>query len=259
MPEGDTIFRAARTLHRALAGKRVARFETVLAPLARVDDETPLAGRKIESVSAIGKHLIIAFDGGLNLRTHMRMNGSWHIYRSGERWQRPRSDMRIVIDAGDYEAVAFNVPVAEFVRDLGRHDELRKLGPDVLSPDFDAAAALERMRERDGDAIADVLLNQRVMAGIGNIWKSETLFLSRINPFIPVRELTDDDLEHVIVIARKLLTASANAESRASFFVYGRGGQACRRCRSAIQYKKQGDDARGTYWCPKCQASSSSH
>ena len=114
MPEGDTIFRAARTLHRALAGKPVVRFETVLAQLSRVDDDSPIAGRTVERVRSVGKHLLVEFSGDLVLRTHMRMNGSWHIYRPGERWQRPRSAMRVVVETADFQAVAFDVPVAEF-------------------------------------------------------------------------------------------------------------------------------------------------
>src|SRR5579872_6032632 len=172
MPEGDTILRAARTLHAALAGKTVTRFETVFPKLARVDDETPIAGRTIERVSAIGKHLLMEFSGGLHLRTHMRMNGSWHIYRKGERWQRPRGDMRIVIETADFVAVAFNVPVAEFLDDraLAHSREIRELGPDVLAPDFDADEAIRRIRARGDRDIDEVLLDQHAIAGIGNIW-----------------------------------------------------------------------------------------
>ncbi len=167
MPEGDTIFRAARTLHRALAGKPVVHFESVFPALTRVQVDTPLTARTVESVSASGKHLLMRFSGELVLRTHMRMNGSWHIYRPGERWQRPRRDMRIVVATADFVAVGFNIPVAEIfaARDLARHDELRRLGPDLLAADFDEAEALRRIKARPADAIADVLLNQRVMAG----------------------------------------------------------------------------------------------
>src|SRR5918992_4664013 len=114
MPEGDTIFRAARTLDRALAGRVVTRFESVFPHLARVDGNRPIRGRIIERVTSRGKHLLMWFSGDLVLRTHMRMNGSWHIYRPGERWQRPRHDMRIVVATDSFEAVAFTVPVAEF-------------------------------------------------------------------------------------------------------------------------------------------------
>ena len=124
MPEGDTIFRAARTLHRALAGHPVARFESVFPHLTRVHEDTPITGRTIEAVRAAGKHVLMAFSGELVLRTHMRMNGSWHIYRPGERWQRPRRDMRIVVATPAYEAVGFRIPVAEWLRgtEVERHE-----------------------------------------------------------------------------------------------------------------------------------------
>jgi endonuclease-8 len=245
MPEGDTIFRTAQTLHRALAGKVVTRFETVLPKLERVT----LEGRTIERVVAAGKHLMIEFEGGVHLHTHMRMNGSWHIYRVGQRWRRPRSDMRLVIETADYVAVGFNVPVADF-------DAVPELGPDLLSADFDAAEALRRVREQGGEEIANVLLNQRVMAGTGNIWKSEALFRSGVDPFTRVRDLDDAALARVIANARKLLKASAAL--RVERMVYSRGGQPCRKCGTRIASRAQGPDARLTYWCPKCQPTSAS-
>lgn len=286
MPEGDTIFRAARTLHRALAGKAIVRFESVLPALTRVHEDTPVTGRTVERVTAAGKHLLIHLSGGIVLRTHMRMNGSWHIYRVGERWQRPRRDMRVVIATADYEAVAFSVPVAEFIRDrdLRRHDELRTLGPDLLSDTFDAGEALRRLRARPAAAIADALLNQRVLAGIGNVYKSEVLFACRVSPFTLVRDLDDEVLARLIETARTFLVANvseglapmttytgfrrttrlAGARSwqptrrdapNERLWVYGRARLACRRCGTAIAVKKQGADARLTYWCPTCQPS----
>ena len=243
MPEGDTILRTARTLERALAGKVVTRFETVLPKLARI----PLAGRRVERVRAEGKHLIIDFEGGVHLHTHMRMNGSWHVYKSGERWRRPRSDMRLVIETEEYVAVGFNVPVAEF-------GDAPPLGPYLLSDDFDPAEALRRARERPNEEIADVLLDQRVMAGIGNIWKSESLFRSGVSPFVRVRDLDDAALGKIIANARKLLRASASG--RVERMVYSRGGQPCRKCGARIMSRAQGPDARLTYWCPTCQPAS---
>src|SRR6185436_3383004 len=200
MPEGDTIFRAARTLHRALAGKAVVAFESVFPAISRVHDDEPVTGRTIERVESVGKHVLMRFSGDLILRTHMRMNGSWHIYRRGEPWQRPRREMRLMVATADFEAVAFLVPVAEFLtgRDLHRHAELSRLGPDLLSDEFDLAEALARMRARAIDAIADVLLNQRVLAGIGNVYKSEILFACRVHPFVPVSTLSDSALEALI-------------------------------------------------------------
>src|SRR5258708_300936 len=132
MPEGDSIYRAAQALHRALAGKTVTAFETVLPRLARIDEDAPVRGRTIERVKAAGKNLIIEFSGDLHLHTHMKMNGSWHVYRPGERWQRPRRDMRIVISTDEYVAVAFTVPVAEVhtSRSLARDESLRRIRPD---------------------------------------------------------------------------------------------------------------------------------
>jgi endonuclease-8 len=273
MPEGDTIFRAARTLHRALAGKPVVRFESVFPALTRVHVDTPLTDQTIEGVSATGKHVLMRFSGGLVLRTHMRMNGSWHIYRPHESWQRPRRDMRIVVATADFVAVGFNVPVAEFVaaRHLARHDELRRLGPDLLSETFDEAEACLRIKARPAEPIADVLLNQRVMAGIGNVYKSEVLFACRINPFAPVRDLDDAALICLISTARRFLLANVHSSLAPMttytgyrrttgrdnpgerLWVYGRAGQPCRRCGTGVSLDKHGTDARLTYWCRGCQ------
>jgi endonuclease VIII len=274
MPEGDTIFRAARTLHRALAGKPVVQFESVFPALTRVHDDTPLTKQTIESVTAAGKHLLMRFSGGIVLRTHMRMNGSWHIYRPGEAWQLARREMRVVVATADFVAVGFNLPVAEFIaaRNLVRHEELRRLGPDLLSDDFDDYEALHRMRERSADIIADVLLNQRVVAGIGNVYKSEVLFLCRVNPFVPVRELPDDSLRKLIATARRLLKLNVSRSvppmttygglrkttgrdhQAERLWVYRRVGLPCRRCATRIKLKKHGLAALLTYWCPKCQS-----
>jgi endonuclease VIII len=274
MPEGDSIFRAARTLDRALAGDVVRRFESVLPALTRVDEDTPIVGRTIDRVDSVGKHLLMHFSGDLVLRTHMRMSGSWHIYRPGERWQRPAIDMRIVIATERFVAVAFNVPIAEFETEhtLRRDEAIGSVGPDLLAADFDVDAALQRLRAHDAGDIAETLLNQRAMAGIGNIFKSETLFLAGVNPFTPVPELSDDALREIIGIARRLLRAnvikrsgagitthftlrstSVRAEPDDRVWVYHRGGQPCRKCGTRILSKKHGPYARGTYWCPTCQ------
>ena len=249
MPEGDTIFRAAQTLHGALAGKTVTKFESAYPRLLRVDDQEPLAGRTIERVTASGKHLMIEFSGALVLHTHMRMNGSWHIYRPGDRWRKPHRDMRIIIRTADYEAVGFNIPVAEFRK--GGPD-LSRLGPDVLVEPFDEAEAIRRLRQRNDEEIANALLDQRAVAGIGNIYKSESLFAAHVDPFTRVSALTDEKLAEILKHARRIMRRSA-LSGRSEQSVYSRGGQPCRKCGSPIQYKKQGFDARGTYWCAKCQ------
>src|SRR6478672_7094038 len=168
MPEGDTIFRAARTLHRALAGTEVTAFESMLPALNRIHEDAPLTGRTIERVSAVGKHLLIHFSGDLVLRTHMRMSGSWHIYRPNERWQRPNIDMRIVVATDQFVAVAFNVPIADFETEhtLQRYEAIGNIGPDLLSESFDVDTALQRLRAHDAGDVAETLLNQRAMSGI---------------------------------------------------------------------------------------------
>jgi endonuclease-8 len=277
MPEGDTIFRAARTLHRALAGKVVTRFESVYPAVTRVADDHPIVGRTIESVAARGKHLLMTFSGDLLLHTHMRMNGSWHIYPAGARWQRPARDMRVVVGTADAVAVGFNVPIAELLTpgQLARHKELQALGPDLLDSVSNRDEILRRLREHARDAIGDALLNQRVVAGIGNVFKSEVLFLAGLDPFAPVAQMSDADLERLITIAREQLAANVMEPSQTlhrgigrrttrsldpnqKLWVYGHGGKPCRRCGTILQAKKTGFDARLTYWCPRCQPPSSS-
>jgi endonuclease VIII len=288
MPEGDTIFRAARTLHRALAGQAVVRFESVFPALTRVHEDAPLIGRIIEDVRAAGKHVLMRFaalrpaegaasessGGDLVLRTHMRMNGSWHIYRPGESWQRSRRDMRIVVATDRFEAVGFNIPVAEFLssRELARQPDLRLMGPDLLGQAFDAEEAIRRLRTKGGTEIADAILNQRVVAGVGNVYKSEVLFLTGVNPFTAVAGLSDETLHAILSTARLQLRANVidptaaivtyrgyrrttrRADPSERLYVYGRGRKPCRKCGTPIQVKAQGRDARLTYWCPVCQA-----
>jgi endonuclease-8 len=256
VPEGDSIFRAARALHLALAGRTVTRFESVFPRLTIPLEDAPLTGARIDRVEARGKHLLMWFSGGRVLHTHMRMHGSWHIYRAGERWQRPRHEMRVLIEAGDILAVAFMVPVAEWAtaETAADIDAVRELGPDPLRDDFDAAAAVSRLRARGDMAIADALLDQRAIAGIGNIWKSETLFATRTNPFQRIDSLSPEQLATIVATARKLLRASVSETwGRVPKRVYQRGGRPCPRCGTAIERSVQGDHARSTYWCPRCQ------
>jgi endonuclease-8 len=273
MPEGDSIFRAARTLHRALAGKAVTAFESVFPALNRIDEDAPVVGRTIERIHSTGKHLLMHFSGDLVLRTHMRMNGSWHIYRPGERWQRARRDMRIIVSTADFEAVGFNIPVAEFISEaaLTRHPELRKLGPDVLADDFDPAKALANLLARGQSEIADALLNQRALAGLGNVYKSEVLFMCGINPFARVQDLTEAQLASIVETGQRVLKmnvtdalqpmttygglrrTTGRSDPKEGLWVYGRARLPCRRCGTAILVRKQGTDARLTYWCPECQ------
>ena len=272
MPEGDTIFRAARALDRALAGRIVTGFTSVFPQLTRVDVDRPLRGRTVERVTARGKHLLIWFSGDLVLRTHMRMNGSWHIYRPGERWRRPRHEMRIVISTDAFEAVAFTVPIAELETAAELERALADVGPDPLSQEFDAADALAELRERGDMEIADALLDQRAVAGLGNVYKSEVLFAARVNPFATVASVPDAALEKLLALAVKFMRANVadgttaaivtytgfrrttqRADPSARLWVYGRAGQPCRRCGTPIVRVTQGPHARPTYWCERCQ------
>jgi endonuclease VIII len=275
LPEGDTIFRSARALDKALSGAVVTGFESVYAPLAATHDNTPVTGRVIEKVESRGKWLLVHFSGDLILVTHMLMSGSWHIYRSGERWHRPRSQMRVVIRTGHFEAVAFLVPVAQFhtARSLERSTAIPNLGPDLLKTNFAADDARARIRAHPDEQVANVLLNQKVMAGIGNVYKSEVCFACGIHPFRPVSSLTDSEIDCLIDAARRLMSANVtessgdqivtytglrrttgNADPSARVWVYRRQGKPCRRCGAAILMRKQGLGARSTYWCPECQA-----
>jgi endonuclease-8 len=270
MPEGDTIHRTADTLQLAIGGQVVTRFESVLPTLNRVDADTPLRGRTVERVEARGKHLLIWFSGDLVLRTHMRMNGSWHIYRPGERWQRPRRDMRIVIETAAMHAVAFTVPIAELVtsRELVQNDVVRDLGPDPIADDFDADEAVTRIQARGSVEIADALLDQTAISGIGNVFKSEILFGARVNPFALVSRLTREQVGKVVAVAIRFMRANVvsglsrmagvrrttgSLDPSATLWVYGRAGKPCRRCGTPISRQKQGTYARSTYWCSRCQ------
>jgi len=272
MPEGDTIFRAARTLHRALAGTRVTEFETRLPQLLSLPVRGGVPGREITSVEARGKHILIALAQDLVLRTHLRMHGSWHLARPGERWRRPRTHMRIVITTADWLAIGFQIPEAEWLTagSLARHTRLQTLGPDPLSASFDAQEAIARMASDPEATIADVLLNQRVLAGVGNVFKSEVLFECRVHPFDRVRDLDPATITALVAASarglrrnvnetpdrpsdRRTMTNRLNREE--TLWVYRRAGKPCHRCGAAIQMRKSGLDARSTYWCPSCQRS----
>ena len=276
MPEGDHIFRAARSLNKVLAGHVVTKFDTAYAHLSRVDDDTPIAGRTIERCASAGKHLLIVFSGDLILRTHMRMNGSWHLYRHGERWWRGPQAMRVRIDTAEWVAVAFDVPVAEFVtpRQLQATGPVAALGPDLLGAAFDRDEAVRRIVVSGAMPIAQALLDQRLVAGIGNVYKSEVLFLAGIHPDTPASAVPVAALEPLLDTARSLLQANViegtpaaiqtyrslrrtwrGADHDASLWVYGRKGKPCRKCGTAIESKKMGLDARTTYWCSRCQPS----
>jgi endonuclease-8 len=274
MPEGDTIFRAARTLNKALSGQIVTGFETVLPRLSRVDFDSPIVGRTVDGVEPKGKWMSMHFSGGLTLVTHMLMNGSWHIYRPGEAWQRRAIDMRIVVKTEKIWAVAFNVPIAEFhtADSLRRRRGFRSLGENVLAPEFDSAKAIESLRSRGDLEVGLALLSQSIIAGLGNVFKSEVCFACGVSPFRHVDSLSPDELIYLVETARQFLLANiteassdqitiyagmrrttgrSNSEER--LWVYGRRNEPCRKCGTKIESRKQGEDARITFWCPECQ------
>jgi len=275
MPEGDTIFRTARTLGRALGGKAITAFRSTYPYLTRFNDDSPLAGQTVESVESRGKWLFIHFSGGATLATHMLMSGSWHIYRHGQPWQQPRFNMRIVIENEDYIAVGFKVPVAEMhtVQSLARDRRFPHSNLDVLNLGFDASEAALRVAAHRNEEIGDVLLHQEVIAGVGNVFKSEVCFVTETNPFALVAALSLAQIQALIVASVRLVRANVledsgdsivtyggrhrrtthSSDSSESLWVYGRAGEPCRRCGELLRRRIQGPDARVTFWCPQCQ------
>ncbi len=257
MPEGDTIHSAARRVGAALVGKPIVAIETPQPRHALDRWDERLGGRNVRSVDARGKHLFIRFDGDLTLHSHLRMTGHWGVYRRGERWRRSARRAWLVIRTERHEVVEFDGPVLELMTDSRtRFDRrLTALGPDILDPDFDERRLLERLRrEAPTRALGDALLDQRNLAGVGNMWKAEGCFLTGVDPWRPLRELSDDDLLAVVRAVRPLMLASAEGRRAPRRWVYGRAGLPCRRCATPIRARGQGDDNRTTYWCPRCQA-----
>lgn len=267
MPEGDTIFRTAEVLRAALLGRRITAARAQPQPgLRRVPDLSRLVGATVDSVEARGKHLLIGFDVGLTLRSHLRMTGSWHRYRPGERWRRPARQASAILETAESVAVAFNTPVVELLTDadLRRSRALTTLGPDLLSRSFDAEEALRRLRERSFEELANALLDQRAVAGIGNVYKSEVAFLEGLDPWASVGSFDDGQLLRALRTARRLLQANTRGGARVTtgtsvrgqgLWVYGRAGRPCRRCGTPVEVRRQGELARLTYWCSRCQAS----
>ncbi len=258
MPEGDTLLRTARGLAPHLVGRTVS--------AARVRPGGPqvarIVGATITGVEAVGKNLLIRFDNGLEIRTHLKMTGSWHRYRPGEPWRRPAGRARLVIEVPGTVAVCFDAPVIELFESRAEalHPTLARLGPDLLAPGWgrdEAGEARRRLRDpgRASMTISAALLDQRVVAGIGNIWRNETLFHERIDPWAPVAELVDADLDRLLARAGALLRASvATRTGRSPMWVYGRAGRPCRTCGTLVRSAPSDIGIqRTTYWCPACQ------
>ena len=260
MPEGDTLFRTAAGLRPHLVGRTVSAARTQ-GP-GSVPQVGRIVGATVTSVEAAGKNLLIRFDNGLELRTHLRMNGSWHRYRPGEPWRRPAARARLVIEVPGAVAVCFDAPVVELfeTRAEALHPTLARLGPDLLDDDWDADRAAEarrRLREpgRARLTISEALLDQRALAGIGNIWRNETLFHEGVNPWTAVRSIDDATLDRLVGRARDLLRRSVDTPSgRSPMWVYRRAGRPCRRCGTLVESAPLSTgNPRTTYWCPGCQ------
>jgi endonuclease-8 len=284
MPEGDTLYRTAVTLRKALAGRTVTAFTSTVDTVAAMDSAQPLAGRVVAAVESCGKHLLIVFrkaqsqtpikvpdrlplslmPADLVLHTHLRMTGSWHIYRPGEAWRKPAGYAKAVIATDAFVAPCFSAPLVELLtaRETARRQGLITLGPDAIAEDFDATEARNLLRRRGDLPIGVAIMDQQAMAGVGNVFKSEVLFIRRLSPFAPVRTLADQTLAELIAEARKLLLINRTIGNRRTVFrlderqrlwVYGRSGEPCRVCGAVILMERQGYDGRSTYYCPECQ------
>ncbi|MBT8216675.1 MAG: Fpg/Nei family DNA glycosylase [Acidimicrobiia bacterium] len=257
MPEGDTLYRAARRLQ-SLVGQTAT-----VEGTARAAQEWSgrLSGRRITSIFSRGKHLVVVFEGDLAVRSHLGMTGVWHLYRTGEQWRKTPGKARLVVTTADHVAVCFAAPEvsAGLLGDI--EAEMAHLGPDLLADDFDPSEAAGRAPASPADSVADLLLDQRVMAGVGNVYKSEVLFLERLHPETPPDSLTSEQLTGLAARARKLLWANRSRPTRnttgygrnADLWVYGRNRRPCRRCGTNIERRELGELQRSTYWCPRCQ------
>ena len=259
MPEGDALVKFANGLRPYLVGREVT--------AARARQPGPqaerLVGATVTGIETQGKNLLMSFSNGLEVRTHLKLYGSWHRYRPGERWRKPESRARLVLEVPGAVAVCFDAPTVELFeqRTEPLHPALAPLGPDLMKPDFDQAEAIRRLRDpsRAQLTIGEALLDQRALAGIGTIWRAETLWAERVSPFVPVTGLDDVTLLRLMATARRLLQASVRNGSPGPMGAYRRTGLPCRRCGAVIRSRVYGHDlARRVYWCPTCQGDPSS-
>ena len=252
------IRRTAAALRTALVGRAVLSFEGL-----HVDGPAPAAGRVVELVESRGKQLDMTWDDGLILHTNLFFGGAWHLYRTGERWRKPMSQMRVGITVDAFTAVCFGARIVETYRefDAHRHPGFGRSGPDLCADSPDVSAAVEALCRYDElDApVAEALLDQQVACGVGNVYRSEILWACRQHPLAPVSMLGRGDIERLIITAAKILRANLNPvaadvpDERSRLAVYGRNGQQCRRCGDTIEVRRIGEHARLLYWCPGCQ------
>ena len=260
VPEGDTVYLAAKRMTAALGGKRLTRGELRHPRLAEHD----LSGLTVLDVQSVGKHLFTRFDDGRSLHTHFRMDGSWHLYRPGQRWRRPGHQARAVLTTQERVAVGFLLHDMALVTTQNEHRLVGHLGPDLLNPDWDekdAVIAAQRLHGHPDAELGLALLDQRIMAGVGNLYRTEMCFLLGVSPWILVRDV---DPDAVVALARRLLVANADRPEQSTtgelargrqHWVYERGGKPCWRCGQRVICAAQGDGiyARHTYYCPRCQ------
>jgi endonuclease-8 len=257
MPEGDTIRYAAKRVGTALVGHEIGSIETPHPRHSRDRWPERLDGQTVRSVDAHGKHLFIRFDGGLTLHSHLRMTGKWDVYAPGQRWRRSPRRAWLVIRAEGREVVQFDGPVLELMTNSRtRFDQrLTALGPDVLADEFDERAFLSRLRQDDpARGIGDALLDQRTVAGIGNLWKAEACFAAGLDPWRRTAEVPDEEALAVVRAARGAMQQSVENRLRVSSAVYDRAGLPCPRCNTLVRARGQGEGNRTTFWCPRCQA-----
>jgi endonuclease-8 len=251
--EGDTILRLARRFEATLLGEEV----TAAAPnprgkAARIEQ---LGGRTLEEVWAHGKHLVLGF-GEVSLHSHLGMSGGWHFYRPRARWRRPRSSAWAVLSGGGWDAVQFGGPTLQVgpTARVRRNPQLTRLGPDILAAGFDPDAVIPALRADPTRGLGDALLDQHLVAGIGNIFKSEACFAARVDPWRPVGELSDEELRAVLLAAREQMLSAVERGDRHRFQIYKRRQSVCPSCRGPVSSRGQGDANRTTYWCPRCQS-----
>jgi endonuclease-8 len=257
VPEGDTVWRTALHLDRALTGSVLTETDFRVPELATLD----LAGQRVESTVSRGKHLLTRI-GGHTLHTHLRMEGAWHVYKPSTRWRRPAHEARVVLRTEDWSAVGFALGVVEVLPRDSEETAVAHLGPDLLGPGWDEDEALRRLLGDPTRPVAEAILDQRNMAGLGNLYKSELCFLAGVHPWLPVGEVPD--LRRLVRRAKAALeankerveqTLTGDTRRGRQTWVYRRERQPCRRCGTPVRADEQGArmQERATYWCPTCQ------